>query len=140
MSHTVPSLADVQNERDDRCIPINQVGITDLRYPIVVLDRQQEQQQTTATLSDVRSLPHHFKRNAHRVACRDPTVHRGTHECGPSVHIAELKQRLVRQSARIEVNFDYFLDRARQSAVPKGIDAYQCSLIGEANAERRLCA
>src|SRR4051794_14215941 len=54
-------MVDVQNAADDRNIPIDQVGVTDLRYPIVVLDRQQERQQTTATLTMSVSLPHHFK-------------------------------------------------------------------------------
>ena len=44
-------LADLQNERDERRIEIDQVGITDLKYPIIVLDRQQEKQQTVATMT-----------------------------------------------------------------------------------------
>ena len=31
---------DVQNQLDDRRVAIDQVGVSDLRYPIVVLDRQ----------------------------------------------------------------------------------------------------
>src|SRR3954451_791430 len=56
-----PVLVDVQNRKDDRNIAIDQVGVTDLRYPIVVLDRQQQKQQTTATLTLSVGLPHHFK-------------------------------------------------------------------------------
>ena len=32
-------MKDVQNQPDTRGIPINQVGVSDLRYPIIVLDR-----------------------------------------------------------------------------------------------------
>src|SRR5919199_6995332 len=57
----VQYLEDVQNRSDGRRIPINQVGVSDLRYPITVLDREQEQQQTVARLSLAVDLPHHFK-------------------------------------------------------------------------------
>ncbi len=42
--------------------PLERVGVSGLRYPIVVLDRENAQQQTIARVSMVRvSLPHHFK-------------------------------------------------------------------------------
>ena len=42
------SLADLQSSGDGRGVPIDRVGIGDLRHPIVVLDRGQAKQQTTA--------------------------------------------------------------------------------------------
>ncbi len=38
-------LEDVQSARDHREIAIEQVGVSDLQYPITVLDRAQEKQQ-----------------------------------------------------------------------------------------------
>ena len=52
---------DVQSRHDDREIAIDQVGVSNLRYPIVVLDREHQQQETIATLSLSVDLPHHFK-------------------------------------------------------------------------------
>ncbi len=54
-------MEDVQNWRDERQLPIDQVGVSDLRYPIVVLDRAQQRQQTVASLTMAVDLPHHFK-------------------------------------------------------------------------------
>ncbi len=54
-------MEDVQNHTDERGIPLDQVGVTDLRYPIIVLDRDSEQQQTIARLTMSVNLPHHFK-------------------------------------------------------------------------------
>jgi hypothetical protein len=42
---------DVQSRHDDRQVPIDQVGVCDLRYPITVLDRQRVTQQTMARLT-----------------------------------------------------------------------------------------
>ena len=44
-------MRDVQNERDSRKIPIDLVGVRNLSYPIIVLDRQQNEQRTVAEIS-----------------------------------------------------------------------------------------
>lgn len=54
-------MEDVQNRKDRRGIPINKVGVSNLRYPIVVLDRAQEKQQTVAKIRMSVNLPHNFK-------------------------------------------------------------------------------
>lgn len=54
-------MVDIQSNHDDRNIPIDQVGVSDLRYPIIVLDQKNEKQQTVANISMSVNLPHHFK-------------------------------------------------------------------------------
>lgn len=54
-------MRDVQNERDSRKIPIDLVGVRNLSYPIIVLDRQQNEQRTVAEISMAVSLPHHYR-------------------------------------------------------------------------------
>jgi GTP cyclohydrolase I len=44
-------MEDIQAHRDDRDIAIEQVGVTDLRYPITVLDRAVASQRTIADLT-----------------------------------------------------------------------------------------
>jgi GTP cyclohydrolase I len=41
--------------------PIDLVGVSGIRYPIVVVDRAREKQSTIACLSHSVNLPHHFK-------------------------------------------------------------------------------
>ena len=55
------TLVDVQNHADDRRVPIDRVGVSNLRYPIVVLDRANQRQSTVASLTMSVNLPHHFK-------------------------------------------------------------------------------
>lgn len=57
----VPGLEDIQSQPDDRDIAIEQVGVTDLRYPITVLDRAAESQHTVAHLTLSVGLPDHTK-------------------------------------------------------------------------------
>lgn len=54
-------LDDVQNECDDRQIPINRVGVGGIKHPIVVRDGEQKKQATVARLDMSVDLPHHTK-------------------------------------------------------------------------------
>ena len=54
-------MKDVQNSEDTRGIAIDRVGVCDVRYPITVLDRNQDKQSTVATIDLSVDLPHHFK-------------------------------------------------------------------------------
>jgi len=51
-------MRDIQNEPDDRRIPIAKAGIKHLQYPIVVLDRENKRQPTVADVSLYVDLPH----------------------------------------------------------------------------------
>ena len=55
------TMRDVQSEKDTRNIPINQVGIKNLRYPITVRDRRDGFQHTVATINMYVDLPHEYK-------------------------------------------------------------------------------
>ena len=52
---------DVQKQRPVHEIPINQVGIKDLRYPIRVLDRAKGFQDTVAEITMLVDLPAHYR-------------------------------------------------------------------------------
>ncbi|NUQ63145.1 MAG: GTP cyclohydrolase I FolE2 [Pirellulales bacterium] len=108
--------------------------MTDLRYPILVLDRQQEQQQTTATLTMSVGLPHQFKGTHMSRFVEVLAAHRGelTMRTLPAI-LRELKQRLDAETARVEVSFDYFLERTAPVSGAKALMGYPCSFIGEAN-------
>ena len=61
MAHSREELADVQNNRDGRGVALDQVGVSDLKYPITVMDQEQETQQTVAEVSMSVGLPQEFK-------------------------------------------------------------------------------
>jgi GTP cyclohydrolase I len=125
---------DVQNHRDDRQIPIDRVGVCDLRYPIVVLDRQSQRQSTIAKLSMSVNLPHEFKGTHMSRFIEVLNAHRGeiTMRTLPVI-LSELKTRLDAESAHMEVTFPYFLERKAPVSGAAGIMDYQCRFTGEAN-------
>ena len=94
-------MEDVQNRPDERQIPIDHVGVSDLRYPIVVLDRENKRQETVATLALSVNLPHHFKGTHMSRFIEILDAHRGeiTMLTIPSI-VKDLQRRLEAQSAR----------------------------------------
>lgn len=127
---------DVQNQIDERGIPLDQVGVTDLRYPIVVLDRERERQQTIARLTMSVNLPHHFKGTHMSRFLEVLNRHRGevTMRTLPSI-LRELKERLNAESARIAVAFPYFLEREAPASGSRALMDYGCSFVGEVNGD-----
>src|SRR5262245_47180372 len=106
-------MQDVQSRHDDRQIPLDRVGVTDLRYPIFVLDRAQGKQETVARLSMSVNLPHQFKGTHMSRFVEVLNEHRGevTMRTLPVI-LRELRSRLEAESAHIQVRFAYFLERA----------------------------
>lgn len=127
---------DVQSRQDDRRIPIDKVGVSDLRYPIVVLDRQQGKQETVARLSMSVSLPHHFKGTHMSRFIEVLNEHRGevTMRTLPDI-LRELRRRLEAESAHIEVKFPYFLERTAPVSEARALMDYECSFVGESTGD-----
>jgi GTP cyclohydrolase I len=127
---------DVQNRRDERRVPIDQVGITGLFYPIVVLDRQRESQQTVASITMAVNLPHHFKGTHMSRFIEILNEHRGelTMRTLPNI-LQALKCRLDADSARIEASFPYFVERSAPVSGARALMDYECSFTAEANGD-----
>jgi GTP cyclohydrolase I len=127
----VVAVEDVQSRADTRQIPINQVGIKDIRHPVRVKDRANGEQHTVATFNMYVNLPHNFK-GTHMSRFVE-ILH---HEREISVDsfrsmLSEMAQRLDADAGHIEMSFPLFvLKRAPISGVESLMD-YQASLIGE---------
>lgn len=130
-------MIDVQSRADERGIALDRVGVTDLRYPIVILDRARERQSTTARVTMSVSLPHHFKGTHMSRFLEVLNEHRGevTMRTLPKM-LSELRARLDAESARVELHFTYFLERAAPASGARGLMDYECSFIGEASGTR----
>lgn len=130
------NLEDVQNQPAERRIDIDKVGINHLRFPIVVLDRQEERQHTVATLSMSVSLPHHFKGTHMSRFIEVLHAHEGevTMRTLPAI-LHELRAKLEAEEAHIEVAFPYFLHRAAPETGATALMGYDCRFVGEVNAE-----
>src|SRR5262249_8781815 len=125
-------MADVQNSPDTRGMPIDQVGICDLRYPITVLDRLQDTQQTVARLTMSVGLPHHFKGTHMSRFIEVLNRHRGevTMRTLPQM-LRDLQKRLHAEKAQILVEFPYFLERAAPVSGARSLMGYECSFRAE---------
>lgn len=127
-------MIDMQSQADHRQIDIDQVGVSDLRYPITVLDRGAQRQATVASITMSVNLPHHFKGTHMSRFVEVLNEHRGeiTLRTLPTV-LQELRSTLEAESARIEVGFPYFVERAAPASGATGLMDYECWFHGESN-------
>jgi GTP cyclohydrolase I len=127
----VVTVEDVQSRADTRRIPINRVGVKDIRHPIRVKDRSAGEQHTVATFNMYVNLPHNFK-GTHM--SRFVEVLHSEREISVEsfrVLLTEMTKRLDAAAGHIEMSFPYFvMKRAPISGVESYMD-YQASLIGE---------
>jgi GTP cyclohydrolase I len=128
------ALVDIQKSSDERGIDIDYVGVCDLRYPIIVLDRANGKQQVAATFSLSVSLPRHFKgthmsRFIEVLVDHDAEV---TMRTLPSI-LKDLKTRLDAVTARVEVSFPYFVERTAPVTGLRAPMDYECFFQAEAN-------
>jgi GTP cyclohydrolase IB len=130
---------DVQARPDERGIPLNQAGVSDLSYPIVVLDRSSERQRTIARIAMSVGLPHNFKGTHMSRFIEVLEEHRGevTMRTLPGI-LADLRQRLDARTARIELVFPYFVEKAAPVSGAKALMDYECTFVGESNGGDRF--
>ena len=134
MSDHDRDLVDMQNSQDDRGLAIDKVGVSDLRYPITVMDQRNREQHTVAELSLSVNLPHHFKGTHMSRFIEILNDHRGeiTMRTIPTI-LDEMKVRLEAESAQIEVKFPYFVDKAAPVSGATALMDYECTFLGEKN-------
>lgn len=124
-------MKDIQNEPDYRRIPIDKVGIKNLRYPIQVLDRRHGAQSTVASINMYVDLPHrnkgtHMSRFVEILHLFQPDV---SLERITEV-LEQMKAHLNAASAHIEVAFPYFIRKQAPVSAAAGLMDYNCRFIG----------
>jgi GTP cyclohydrolase I len=125
-------MEDVHNHRDERRIALDQAGVSDLQYPIVVWDRRNERQHTTARISMSVGLPHDFKGTHMSRFVEVLNTHRGeiTMRTMPAI-LRDLKERLDAETARVEVKFPYFVEKSAPVTGSAALMDYECSFTAE---------
>ena len=120
-------MKDVQSGPDHRRVPIEKVGIRNIRYPITVRDRSAERQHTVASVSLSVNLPH-TERGTHMsrfVEVLDRYASEVSYHTLGEI-LAEIRRSLNAEESHIEVAFPYFM---RRSAPISGLEAtmsYDC--------------
>ncbi|MFZ7126421.1 MAG: GTP cyclohydrolase FolE2 [Desulfobacterales bacterium] len=132
-------MKDIQSLPDYRNLPIDKVGIKNLRYPITVLDRRNGYQHTVASINMYVDLPHrtkgtHMSRfveilNAYRLELSLKKI---------SDILAEMKTHLNAASAHIEISFPYFIEKKAPVSRAKGLMDYTCSIRGNSGPDGKV--
>ncbi|HLE93105.1 MAG TPA: GTP cyclohydrolase FolE2 [Sulfuricaulis sp.] len=125
-------IADVQNSPDLRHLPIEKVGIKDIRHPVVVRDRSQGIQHTIATFNMYVELPHNFK-GTHMSRFVEIL---NSHDMEISVEsfkdmLAEMARRLDADTGHIEMSFPYFINKSAPVSGVQSLMDYQVTFTGE---------
>jgi len=126
------TIEDVQNHPDVRNMPINRVGIKDIRHPFTFVDKDDNQQNTVGTFSMSVNLPHHQK---------------GTHmsrfvallnEDCQQLSIAKFNSLLNKMTGILEAetgymtaDFLYFMNKSAPVTGVKSLLDYQIKLEGQ---------
>ena len=131
----IQPLKDTQSEPDNRRIPIDRVGVKNLRYPIQIRDKAHSVQSTVATVALTVDLPHHYK---------------GTHmsrfvevlnEHGPILHVqnireilTNLRNKLHSEKAHVDFEFPFFLEKKAPVTGSVGLMDYTVRFSATADA------
>ncbi len=125
---------DVASQNDDRGIPINKVGVKDIRYPINVLDRNRGKQHTVGTINMYVDLPHNFKGTHMSRFIEILNEYRREISVNNFMTIlVSIRERLQAASAHLEVEFPYFIEKDAPVSGASGLMEYHCNMKGSIN-------
>lgn len=132
-------MKDVQNWKPDNPLYIQKVGVKGISYPIVVADKARGTQNTVASINLYVDLPRVFK---------------GTHmsrfievlnEYKDHIHIRnfehilkEICAALEAESAHMEIDFPYFIEKRAPVTGSAGLMEYRCSFMGTIGKKREF--
>ncbi len=129
-------LRDIQNTRDHRNINIDKVGVKNIRYPIMVLDRTHGRQQTVASINMYVNLPKEFKgTHMSRFIEILNEYHGEIHIRNFAAILETMKNRLQAESAHLEITFPYFIEKQSPVSAASGLMEYGCRLMGSLSAD-----
>ena len=122
-------MPDLQKSRDERNIAIDKVGVKDIRYPIVVLDRSKVRQQTVARINMYVDLPHHFKGTHMSRFIEILNQHHGEISVeGMDQIVRQMKEHLEASCAHLELEFPYFIEKTAPVSGARSLMEYQCRM------------
>ena len=132
-------MKDIQSQPDFRKIPIDKVGIKNLRYPITVRDRRDGFQHTIANINMFVDLPHdnkgtHMSRFVEMLHLLRPDVSLEKF----SVILENMKKHLNAASAHLEMTFPYFIEKNAPVSTSPGLMDYTCTIRGSSDPNGRV--
>ncbi|HOJ13341.1 MAG TPA: GTP cyclohydrolase FolE2 [Deltaproteobacteria bacterium] len=132
-------MKDVQKLMPENPLRIEKVGVKGISYPIVVSDRKKGTQHTVASINLYVDLPRHFKGTHMSRFIEVLNEHR------EEIHIKnfenileEIKRALEAESAHMELEFPYFIEKTAPVSKAQGLMEYSCSLVGMVGPRREF--
>jgi GTP cyclohydrolase I len=123
-----PLLHDVQKRPDTRKIAIDKVGVKDISYPIVVMDKNKSFQQTVARVNMYVDLPHHFKGTHMSRFIEILDAYREKIALDKMETILQrMKEKLGATKAHLEIEFPYFVEKKAPVSGARGLMEYTCT-------------
>lgn len=124
-------MKDIQSQRDHRHINIQKVGVKDITYPVMVLDKAKRLQRTVANFNMYVNLPHRFKGTHMSRFIEILNQFHGEFDIkNLRLILEEMKSRLDAESAHLEIEFPYFVKQKPIHSNAIGIGEYQCKMYG----------
>ena len=127
-------MIDIHQLEDETQLDLDKVGVRGVRYPIVVLDKTKGRQSTVAKVDMFVDLPRQFK-GAHMSRFLEVlNEHRNeiSIEKLPAI-LKAMQQRLQAKSARLVVEFPYFIEKKAPVTRSPSLMGYTCSILGRAD-------
>jgi len=122
---------DVQKQPGMNNLDIDKVGVSDVSYPIEVLDKNNVKQCATATVNMYVDLPHHYKGTHMSRFIEILNQYRGEITIrNMSGILQEIARCLEAKSAHMEVGFKYFIEKEAPVSKSKSLMGYDCRFIG----------
>ena len=132
-------MKDIQSQNDFRNIPVDKVGIKDIRYPITVLDRKNGFQHTIASINMYVDLPERYKGTHMSRFVELLHLFRSEISLKKISNILErMKEHLKAASAHVEITFPYFIEKKAPISSSPGLMDYTCGIIGSSGHDGRL--
>ena len=126
-------LKDTQNERDDRNLAIDRVGVKGLRFPVEVRDKGGATQRTVSTVALAVDLPHHYKGTHMSRFVEVLNSHGSCIDVRTMANLPrELLKRLDARKAHVEFQFPFFRSKAAPVTGQLGLMDYEVRFEVEA--------
>jgi GTP cyclohydrolase I len=122
------TMPDMQKSFDPRNIPIDKVGVKNISYPIVVMDKNRSLQHTVARVNMYVDLPHHFKGTHMSRFVEILNTYREKIDLDKMETIlGEMKKKLGASSAHLEIEFPYFIEKKAPVSGARSLMEYTCT-------------
>jgi GTP cyclohydrolase I len=132
-------MKDIQSQVDHRRINIKKVGVKDITYPVMLLDKANKLQRTVANFNMYVNLPHRFKGTHMSRFVEILNQYHGEIDIkNLRLILEEMKDRLDAQAAHMEIEFPYFLKHKTGHANAIGLGEYRCRMHAVLDEEYKL--